>query len=107
MKNRWYDKNDKNDLVLEKLRDLDKATQNRISENIINIASSIKAIKREKDELPLSIGIDRVIGLYQQNKSRRWYDQNYDLSAAIQTISTLSDDEYMGIIEALSISLSD
>ncbi len=102
---RWYDKNDKSDYVLESLRSLDELSQSKVAENVINIAGSIKAIKREKDELPISLGWERVMGLYQQNKNRRWYDRNSELSSAMQTISTLSDDEYLGIIEALSTAL--
>ncbi len=107
MSKRWYDKSDKSQQVLDILKKLDKAAQRHVAENVINIANSIKAIKREQEDVPISIGLERVVGLYQQEKSRRWYDRNEGISTAMKTISTLSDDECLGIIEALSISLTE
>ena len=105
MNNRWYDKIDQNDEVLSKLSKLDKKCQAQVAKELEKIAVSIKAIKREKEDVPVSIGIERVKGLYMQNKNRRWYDKNDDLSSAMRAISTLSDDEYVGIIEALNLSI--
>ena len=107
MKNRWYDTNDKSMAVLDALRGLDELSRQKISENVISIASSIKAIKREKDEVPVSLGIERVVGLYQQSNRRRWYDKHGEISGVMQTMSTLSEDEYHGIMEALSMALSE
>ena len=107
MNNRWYDKTDTKIDVFDKLRGLDDKSLKKVSETLISISNSIKAIKREKNEVPGSIGIDRVKGLYQQKRNRRWYDKNKYLSAAMQSISTLSDDEYYGIIEALELTLSE
>ncbi len=105
MNKRWYDKLDKSADVMEKLQKMDKEALNRVAQNLNVIASSIKAIKRDQEEQALSIGIDRVKGLYQQNKNRRWYDKNAELSIAMRSISTLSDDEYSGIIEALDVAI--
>ena len=100
MNNRWYDKIDNKRDVFDKLRGLDEKSLKKVSETLISIANSIKAIKREQSEIPVSIGIDRVKGLYQQKRNRRWYDRNKYLSAAMQSISTLSDDEYYGFRNA-------
>ena len=105
MNNRWYDKIDQNDEVLSKLRKLDKKCLSQVAKELEKIAVSIKAIKREKEDVPVSIGLERVKGLYMQNKNRRSYDKNDDLSSAMRAISTLSDDEYVGIIEALNLSI--
>ena len=107
MDKRWYDKIEKGADVIERLQKLDKQALARISKNLEDIAASIKTIKREQDELPISIGIERVKGLYQQSKNRRWYDKDSDLSYAIKAISTLSEDEYSGIMEALDLIIAE
>ncbi len=105
MNKRWYDKIEQNDEVLKKLQKLDKRNLEQVASELAKIAVSIKAIKREQDDVPISIGLERVKGLYMQNKNRRWYDKNDDLSAAMKAIATLSDDEYVGIIEALNLAI--
>ena len=105
MNRRWYDKANVTDDVFERLRDLDDRSLAKISTDILNIVSSIKSIKRDQDELPISIGVQRVIGLYKQNKNRRWYDKQKSLKEALKAMSTLSDDEYLGILEALNLNL--
>ena len=105
MNRRWYDKANSADDVFERLRDLDDRSLAKISRDILDIVSSIKAIKRDQDELPISIGVQRVIGLYKQNKNRRWYDKQKNLKEALKAMSTLSDDEYLGILEALNLNL--
>ena len=105
MNKRWYDKGNQGYDVFERLKELDDASLRKLSENILKIADSIKAINREQEERPVSLGIDRVKGLYKQNKNRRWYDKQKDLKNAMNSISTLSDEEYLGIIEALEVAL--
>lgn len=105
MNRRWYDKANTADDVFERLKGLDDRSLAKISRDILDIVSSIKTIKREQDELPVSIGVQRVIGLYKQNKNRRWYDKQNNLKEALKAMSTLSDDEYLGILEALNLNL--
>jgi len=102
MNKRWYDTIEYSNEVFEKLRCLNRKDAVAIAKNLSQIACSIKAIKREQEEVPLSIGVNRVMGLYQQEKGRRWYDRNPELSVALKAISTLSADEYEGIMEALN-----
>ncbi len=107
MKNRWYDNHRETLNTLDILKKLDKDSKVRLSIDIIDIANQIKSIHREEDEPLLSIGLERVLGLYQSSNSRRWYDKQCDLDTAIRTISTLPREDFLNIMEGLCISLND
>lgn len=107
MKNRWYDDHQETLDTLEILKKLDRESRERLSNDIIDIANQIKSIHREEDEPPLSIGLERVLGLYQTANSRRWYDKQRDLDTAIKTISTLPQEDFLNIMEGLFVSLND
>lgn len=107
MNNRWYDKHQDTLDTLAILKKLDRESRARLSNDIIDIANQIKSIHREEDEPALSIGLERVLGLYQSSNSRRWYDKQKDLNTAIKTISTLPKEDFLNIMEGLCISLND
>ena len=104
-KRRWYDNHRETRLALSLLKNLHKTIQDKLSDDIINVASAIKTVHRENDTAPLSIGLERVLGLYQTNKGRRWYDKTPNLSVAIKTISTLPESDYENIMEGICMSL--
>ena len=107
MKRRWYDTHQETLSTLDLLKNLDRMSREKLSNDVIDIANQIKTIHREEDEPILSIGIERVLGLYQSSNSRRWYDKQRDLSNAIRTISTLPADDFLNIMEGLCVSLQD
>ncbi len=107
MKNRWYDNHQETLDTLEILKKLDRESKKKLSNDIVDIANQIKSMHREEDEPPLSIGIERVLGLYQSSNSRRWYDRQRELSNAIKTISTLPEEDFLNIMEGLCVSLKD
>ena len=107
MGKRWYDKHKETLDTLEILKKLDMEAKRKLSDDIIEIAGQIKSMHNEEDEPPLSIGLERVLGLYQSSNSRRWYDKQPDLNNAMRTISSLPEDDFMNIMEGLCVSLSD
>lgn len=107
MNKRWYDDHQETLDTLNILKKLDKASRTKLSSDIIDIANQIKTMHREEDEPPLSIGIERVLGLYQSTNSRRWYDRQIDLDCAMKTISTLPQEDFLNIMEGLCVSLKD
>lgn len=107
MHKRWYDNHKDTLNTLEIFKKLDKESREKLSDDIIDIANQIKAMHREEDEPPLSIGIERVLGLYQSSNSRRWYDKHEELNSAMQTISTLPEEDFLNIMEGLCVSLKD
>lgn len=107
MNKRWYDDHQETLDTLEILKKLDRASKAQLSKDIIEIANQIKTIHKEEDEPPLSIGIERVLGLYQSSNSRRWYDRQNDLNVAMKTISTLPEEDFLNIMEGLCVSLKD
>lgn len=104
---RWYDDHKETLDTLEILKKLDRDAKARLSDDIVDIANQIKSIHREEDEPNLSIGIERVLGLYQSAYSRRWYDRQKDLGNAMKTISTLPEEDFLNIMEGLCVSLKD
>lgn len=107
MNNRWYDNHEVTLCTLDILKKLDRESKKRLSNDIIEIANQIKSMHREAEEPPLSIGLERVLGLYQTSNSRRWYDKQKDLDVALRTISTLPEDDFLNIMEGLCVSLKD
>ena len=102
---RWYDKHRESKMALDMLKTLNPTVRKKLTDDIISVASAIKTVHRENDTAPLSIGLERVLGLYQTNKGRRWYDKQPDLSTAIKTASTLPESDYLNIMEGICMSL--
>lgn len=107
MNNRWYDNHEDTLCTLDILKKLDRDSKKKLSRDIIEIANQIKTMHREAEEPPLSIGLERVLGLYQTSNSRRWYDKQKDLDVALRTISTLPEEDFLNIMEGLCVSLND
>ena len=107
MNSRWYDNHRETLETLDILRKLDRESRKKLSVSIIDIANQIKSMRKEEPEPPLSIGVERVLGLYQSSYSRRWYDNQVDLDTAIKTISTLPQEDFLNIMEGLCVSLKD
>ena len=64
----------------------------------------IKELHEEDEESDVSIGIDRVLGLYKLSNSRRWYDKVSILSYAMKTMSTLPKEDFYTIMEGITVS---
>lgn len=107
MNKRWYDTHPETIETLEIFKALDRESRARLSSDIIDIANQIKTMHREEDEPLLSIGLERVLGLYQSSNSRRWYDKQRDLNNALRIISTLPSQDFLNIMEGLCVSLKD
>ena len=103
---RWYDKYVDAAETIDMLRNLDVSQQKIIAEDVSEIANSIKNYHKEKEAIPLSIGLERVFGLYNMGKARRWYDKTQHLNKALLNISTLPEQDYLNIMEGLYTSLN-
>ena len=69
---RWYDKKPYANGVLDILKQLSLQSHYDIAREVLKIIEAIKINSRELDEPPLSLGPERVFGLFSQNykKSR-------------------------------------
>ena len=103
---RWYDKKTYTSNVLSVLKTLSIRSNYEISREVIRVVESIKQHNREMAEIPLSIGLERVLGLYQEQHKRRWYDNSLPLSRFFKTTSTLQEEDYQNIMRGVSISLT-
>lgn len=108
LKRRWYDNHNEATRAFDILKKLDNESRRRLSADLIEIVKQIKELHKEEEEPTLSLGIERVLGLYQQSvNERRWYDTNNDLKYAIKTMSTLPTEDFLNIMEGLAVSLND
>ncbi len=102
MKKRWYDKHDKIAETIEIMSKMDFELQNQIAGHILSAAKALRDFHKEEPQPELSLGLNRVLGLYNYEKKRRWYDKkSYKLQAAMKAISTLNEDDYKAIMESI------
>lgn len=106
MNRRWYDSNEHTQKALTLLKDLDENRRRALSRDLTNVVRQIKELHEEDEEQDVSIGIDRVLGLYKISNSRRWYDKVSILSYALKTMSTLPKEDFYNIMEGLTSTLS-
>ena len=108
MNRRWYDSNEHTERALSLLKDMDEERRRALSRDLTNVVKQIKEMHEEDDDenQEVSIGIDRVLGLYKISNSRRWYDKVSILSYAMKTMSTLPKEDFYYIMEGISTSIS-
>ncbi|MBQ7287973.1 MAG: hypothetical protein IJW73_09450 [Candidatus Gastranaerophilales bacterium] len=104
---RWYDTKPYTDEVLGILKQLSLQSHYDIAREVLKIIDAIKANTRELDEPPLSIGVERVLGLYSQNYKRRWYDKNLPINRIFKSASSLQDEDFQNIMQGMFTSLRD
>ncbi|MGN1125341.1 MAG: hypothetical protein ACI4SM_04045 [Candidatus Gastranaerophilaceae bacterium] len=104
---RWYDEHKEAKAAFELLKNLDDNTQKQLANDLIEVIEQIKDLHKEGDIPELSLGLPRVLGLYQETiNQRRWYDNNDSLKYAIKLMSTLPTQDFINIMEGLSVSLT-
>ena len=106
MNRRWYDTNKNTEQALDLLKNMDESKRRALSNDLVTVVKQIKELHDEDDEPEISLGIDRVLGLYKISNSRRWYDKVSILSYALKTMSTLPKEDFYNIMEGLSVTLS-
>ena len=99
---RWYDSNEHTNRALELLKDMDESQRRALSRDLTTVVKQIKELHEEDEEQDVSIGIDRVLGLYKVSNSRRWYDKVSILSYAMKTMSTLPKEDFYNIMEGIT-----
>ena len=107
LQRRWYDEKPYTTNILGHLRDLSIRSHYEISREVIRVVDSIKEHNREQTEAPLSIGLDRVFGLFQEQNKRRWYDNSLPISRIFKSASTLQDEDFQNIMQGIAVSLED
>jgi len=99
---RWYDSFSNTEKVLRTIKNMDTMTQKNIMDELIAITGQIKDFHKEEDEPEISIGLERVLGLYQTGNSRRWYDKDEKINYTMQVMSTLPKTDFKNIMEGLT-----
>ena len=106
MNRRWYDSNEHTEKALELLKDMDENKRRSLSKDLTTVVKQIKEMREDDDDQDVSIGIDRVLGLYKISNSRRWYDKVSILSYALKTMSTLPKEDFYNVMEGVYSTLS-
>ena len=103
---RWYDSNENTQRALEILKDMDENQRRALSRDLTTVVKQIKDLhnEEENEEQDVSLGIERVLGLYKISNSRRWYDKVSILSYAMKTMSTLPKEDFYNIMEGIAVS---
>jgi len=104
---RWYDEKPYADGVLEILKNLSLQSHYDIAREVLKIIEAIKINARELDEPPLSLGPERVFGLFNQNYNRRWYDRNLPINRIFKSASSLQDQDFQNIMQGMYSSLKE
>ena len=104
---RWYDIKPYAGEVLMILKELSLQSHYDIAREVLKIIEVIKQNSRELEEPPLSLGVDRVLGLYSQNYKRRWYDRNLPINRIFKSASSLQDEDFQNIMQGMFTSLKD
>lgn len=108
---RWYDTHFETQRTFALLKKLNEEDRDALSESLVSIVKEIKDFHKddfedETKEPMLSLGLDRVKGLYQTQNGRRWYDRPDNLGYALKTMSTLPEADFKNIMDGLSVTLS-
>ena len=106
MNRRWYDSNENTEKALSLLKNMDENQRRALSKDLTTVVKQIKEMREEDEEQDVSIGIDRVLGLYKLSNSRRWYDKVSILSYALKTMSTLPREDFYNVMEGVYSTLS-
>ena len=103
---RWYDTDENTQRALNILKDMDESQRRNLSKDLTAVVKQIKDLHNEEDDedQDVSLGIDRVLGLYKITNSRRWYDKVSVLSFAMKTMSTLPKEKNYNIMEGIAVS---
>ena len=101
---RWYDSNEHTQRAFEILKDMDENQRRSLSRDLAAVVKQIKELHEEDEEQDVSLGIDRVLGLYKLSNSRRWYDKVSLLFYALKTMSTLPREDFFTIMEGIAVS---
>lgn len=104
---RWYDTKPYTNEVLEILKELSLQSHYDIAREVLRIIEAIKINSRELAQPPLSLGVDRVMGLFSQNYNRRWYDNNLPITRIFKSASCLQDEDFQNIMQGIAQSLKE
>jgi len=102
---RWYDVKPYADDVLAILKELSLQSHYDIAREVLKIIEAIKVNSREMEEPPISIGVERALGLFSQNNKRRWYDKNLPIARIFKSASCLQDEDFQNIMQGMYTSL--
>lgn len=109
MDERWYDFDPNVSVLLDVLKNVPENIQEEVLTSILKTARVIreKLDTETPDDVPVSIGKNRVLGLYMSSQKRRWYDENPVITNAFNVLATLPDEDCRDIISSILQALTE
>ncbi len=98
-KRRWYDKYPKLNKILELLREYSEDELEIILKDVIDAANIIKKNRAESEFI--SIGADKVTGLYHAQNKNRWYDKSQTLNLAMNVLTVMVEEDFVNVTDTL------
>jgi len=104
---RWYDKDPRIIDALDIIKELPDEVQEELAKSIINFVNLLRESNRYIAEPSLSIGKNKVLGLYKSSQKRRWYDSSPALMSAMNVVSTLDIEDFKSVTEGILLTLKE
>lgn len=99
---RWYDSDPQVFEAISLIKQLPPIEQDALARSIINF---INVLRKSKDSIEIeetiSIGKNRVLGLYKASLGKRWHDKNTTLTSALKMMATLSNQDATKVAEGI------
>lgn len=102
---RWYDRDPRMAQILDILKDLPENSQTEFARVLMQLINILRKSKKNNGS-QLSIGKNKVLGMYKAFNRRRWYDQSTSLMNSLNTLSMLSDEDFSTIVDGILITLT-
>lgn len=103
---RWYDKDDNVVRMLEIVKGLSDEEQEGLTFNVLQFVKLIREKNGRHTENPVSVGKNKILGLYKSSQKRRWYDNNLRISNILNALSTLPSEDCENIAKGILVTLS-
>ncbi|HIZ27958.1 MAG TPA: hypothetical protein H9673_02055 [Candidatus Adamsella sp.] len=100
---RWYDKYPKIIKILELLQQYPESDREILLKNVIETANIIKK-NRVEYEL-VSLGVEKVAGLYHSQNKNRWYDRSPSLTMAMNVLTAMNEEDFLNVVDTLFLIL--
>ncbi len=94
---RWYDYNKDMVTILELVEGKPQELIDSLAESIFSFTRIVRdsiSEQEEEQEIPVTIGKEKILGYYKSFNRRRWYDKNWTILSIMNLLSTLPQNDF-------------
>ena len=71
-----------------------------------NVIETANIIKKNRVEYELvSLGVEKVAGLYHSQNKNRWYDRSPSLTMAMNVLTAMNEEDFLNVVDTLFLIL--